>query len=161
MSFVIRTYVSSDNPQLARLLVLSVRELGRRYYSEEQIAAWLAQLPDEADLAGRCERADSVFVALGREKKLLGMILLEGDGHIDLFYCLPEASGQGVGTALLSHSERCLCNIAGARLFVEASEGARPVFIRHGFVDLGRRDFEISGVKIHNYAMEKMLVTNS
>ena len=40
-------------------------------------------------------------------------------------------------------------------LFVEASELARGLFERRGFILLGRNDLVIDGVAIHNYRMEK------
>ena len=43
------------------------------------------------------------------------------------------------------------------RLHAEASEAARRFFLRRGFVVVNSRAFEISGVPIHNYAMEKWL----
>jgi putative acetyltransferase len=43
------------------------------------------------------------------------------------------------------------------RLHVEASEPARRFFERRGFATLGRREFAIRGVTIHNYRMEKRL----
>jgi hypothetical protein len=44
-----------------------------------------------------------------------------------------------------------------SRLFVEASEVARPFFSAKGFLLIGRNDFEIYGVSIHNYITEKHL----
>ena len=41
--------------------------------------------------------------------------------------------------------------------FTEASEPARSFFARQGFTIRHRRDFELAGVPIHNYAMEKHL----
>jgi putative acetyltransferase len=43
------------------------------------------------------------------------------------------------------------------RLFVEASEIAKPFFASRGFALIRRKDFEVDGVPIHNYAMEKHL----
>lgn len=43
------------------------------------------------------------------------------------------------------------------RLFVEASEPARRFFLKKGFKLVARRDFEIAGVSIHNYSMEKQI----
>jgi putative acetyltransferase len=40
---------------------------------------------------------------------------------------------------------------------VEASEPARRFFLKRGYAVLERRDFEIGGVPIHNYAMERRL----
>jgi putative acetyltransferase len=42
-------------------------------------------------------------------------------------------------------------------LFTEASEPARRFFSRQGFDVIERREFEISGVPIHNFRMEKRL----
>lgn len=48
--------------------------------------------------------------------------------------------------------------LSGARrLHAEASETARPVFERAGFSVTARRDFEVAGVPIHNWAVEKSL----
>ena len=41
------------------------------------------------------------------------------------------------------------------RIFVEASELARPLFERRDFTLLGRNDLVLDGVDIHNYLMEK------
>jgi putative acetyltransferase len=43
------------------------------------------------------------------------------------------------------------------RLFTEASELARRLFERKGFVVLERQDLVIHGVPIHNYRMTKIL----
>ncbi|MBB3032974.1 hypothetical protein [Alteriqipengyuania lutimaris] len=56
--------------------------------------------------------------------------------------------------------------MGATRLYTEASELARPAFERAGyhgaFERAGyhvshRRDFEVDGVAIHNFAMEKVL----
>jgi putative acetyltransferase len=44
------------------------------------------------------------------------------------------------------------------RIFVEASELARPLFERRGFTLLARNDLVLDGVDIHNYRMEKRWV---
>jgi putative acetyltransferase len=43
------------------------------------------------------------------------------------------------------------------RLHAEASEAARRFFLKRGFAVVNRRAFEIAGVRIHNYAVEKWL----
>ncbi|MFN3817341.1 hypothetical protein [Brevundimonas sp.] len=50
--------------------------------------------------------------------------------------------------------------LTGRRLRVgdsEASEAARRVFLKRGYAVVERRDFEVAGVAIHNYAMERRL----
>jgi putative acetyltransferase len=44
------------------------------------------------------------------------------------------------------------------RLFVEASDAVRRLFIRKGFAQVKRRDFLLPGVSLHNYLMEKKLL---
>jgi putative acetyltransferase len=46
------------------------------------------------------------------------------------------------------------------RLYTEASEPARRFFERRGFVVDHRRDFELAGVPMHNYAMHKRLAAD-
>ena len=78
-----------------------------------------------------------------------------------MLYCHPDHAGRGLGRALLEEAEQAARNQGIARLFIEASELARPVFARAGYRLLHRRDFAIATaageVAIHNYAMEKQL----
>ena len=87
----------------------------------------------------------------------LAYIDLEADGHIDHLFCRPEAAGQGLASALYAELEQSARNESMTYLYVEASESARPVFARLGFGVVRREDFEMSGVPMHNYAMEKYL----
>ena len=84
-----------------------------------------------------------------------GYIDLEPDGHIDHLYVHPDAAGRGVGASLIE-AVVARARAAGiGRLHVEASETARSLFERLGFRVLHRRDFEVRGVAIHNYAMAR------
>lgn len=82
---------------------------------------------------------------------------LEPDGHIHFLYCAPEAAGTGVTATLYDALERIARAQGIVRLYAEASEPARRFFARQGFRTIGRRDFDIEGVPIHNYAVEKRL----
>jgi putative acetyltransferase len=44
-----------------------------------------------------------------------------------------------------------------SRLYSEVGEFACGLFARKGFVLVRRRDFELRGVAIYNYAMERLL----
>ena len=82
---------------------------------------------------------------------------VEADGHIDHLFCRPDAAGTGVTSVLYGHMEAAAVRRGLKRLYVEASEPARRFFLKNGFTVLGRRDFELSGVPIHNFAMEKVV----
>jgi putative acetyltransferase len=89
--------------------------------------------------------------------------LFQPGGHLDMLYCHPGHTRQGLADKLLAACEARVRHEAHARrealarLFTEASELARLLFERAGYEALHRRDFAIEGVSIHNYAMEKQL----
>jgi putative acetyltransferase len=151
----IRPYQHQDAAVLSALYESSVRQLGARDYSAAQIEAWASLAPSPDDLDGRMSDGRLRLVAVADD--VAGFIDVEPDGHIDLLYVAPAAAGSGVARTLLETAE-ALSPLSGAvRLYAEASETARPVFERLGYSIVGRRDFEVAGVAIHNWAVEKPL----
>ena len=151
----VRPYQPADAPALSALYEASVRGLGARDYSDAQIEAWASLAPSPEALDGRMADGRTRLVALA--DGIAGFVDVEPDGHIDLLYVAPDAAGSGVARLLLETAE-ALAPISGAsRLYAEASETARPVFERLGFSVLARRDFEVAGVPIHNWTVEKTL----
>lgn len=158
MSALIRSCRPSDIADLVSLLRRSVRELGRDCYSQTQVDAWAARLPDEVALQLRCEEAFVALVYVVGAKEMAAFTLMDWNGHIDLFYTSPNFARQGIGSALYDGVEDEARRRRFKRLTVEASEVAKGFFLGKGFSLLHRRDFEIGDVAIHNYAMEKKLV---
>lgn len=151
----IRPWLPEDSAALSTLYEASLRALGARDYSAEQIEAWASLKPSPESLTERMADGRTRLVALAGE--IAGFIDVEADGHVDLLYVAPSATGQGVARALLETSE-ALASLSGStRLYAEASETARPVFEGLGFSVVGRRDFVVAGVPIHNWAVEKPL----
>jgi len=151
----VRPATPADAPALSALYDASVRGLGARDYSEAQIAAWASLTPSAESLAARMDDGRMRLVA--ELETVAGFIDVETDGHIDLLYVAPEAAGQGVARLLLETAEALAAAQGVTRLHAEASETARPVFERLGFKATARRDFEVAGVPIHNWAVEKTL----
>ena len=152
----IRCCTSDDAATLAALYADSVRVLGARDYSAEQLAAWLSRAPAASRLQALMDDGRDRWLAVDAQGAL-GFLDLEADGHIHFFYCAPRAAGTGVAVALYREMERSARRCGIGRLYVEASEAARRFFLKRDFVQDGRRDFEIDGVPIHNYAMHKHL----
>lgn len=153
---LIRPFRSTDAPLLAALYHASVHGAGRRYYTSAQLAVWS---PAPADPARYLQQAvgRTFLVAEDASGRVIGYGDLEPDGHIDHLYCHPDAIGTGVGAALYHALEEAARRDGVARLYVEASENARPLFERRGFALDARNDFERNGVAIHNYRMSKRL----
>lgn len=153
----IRLFDPRDAADWARIFHDAVHCIGALDYSPAQCAAWSpAPLPVETVLAhaGDCRQ---IWVAADDDDVAQGFIELEADGHIDCFYLAPAVAGSGAGAALYARLEAEARMLGLASLYVEASEAARRFFLRQGFTDEGRRDFERRGVMIHNYMMTKRL----
>lgn len=154
---IIRPFRPGDADALSDLYRRSVEAIGPRDYSPEQVAAWASLTPSAERLRALAADGRATLVAVDADHAPLAFGDLEPDGHIHFLYCAPEAAGIGIVAALYAGLER-RARVAGmARLYSEASEAARRFFLRQGFAVLARRDFEIAGVPIHNYAVEKRL----
>ncbi|HYD27448.1 GNAT family N-acetyltransferase [Brevundimonas sp.] len=151
----IRPYQPSDAADLSALYEASVRALGARDYSANQIDAWASLTPSSESLEARMNDGRMRLVAVMDE--VAGFVDIEADGHIDLLYVAPAKAGQGVSRLLLETAEALAPLLGAGRLYAEASETARPVFERLGYSVVGRRDFDIAGTSIHNWAVEKTL----
>jgi putative acetyltransferase len=103
----------------------------------------------------RASDGRQTLVACGLDGAVLAYGDLEQNGHIDHLYAHPDASGRGVARAVLN-ALITAAEVSGiSELHVEASELARGLFERAGFSVIRRRDFELNGVPIHNYAMTR------
>lgn len=157
----IRPYRPQDAEAIAALTLAAIRETGLRAYSPVQVAAWSARYSVQRLLDGAA-RGDVILAAADEADRPLAYTVLEESGHLDMLYCRPDQTGRGFAAALLAAAEAAARMRGVTRLFAEASELARPVFARAGYVLLQRRDFTIDHpegpVAIHNYAMEKALV---
>lgn len=142
---------------MAAIYRRAVEVTGARDYAPAQVAVWRDQGPDLAGMERRLGDGRRTWVAVNEDDAVVGFVDLEADGHIDLLYVDPAAGGRGVAAALLDLLEAEAAAAGLRRLYVEASETARPVLLRRGFVDLGRRDLMVAETPIHNHAMAKSL----
>ena len=151
----IRNFKPDDSAALATIFHEAVRAVGRKDYDQAQVEAWSPKPVPADKFLARVSDGRSVFVAVSENDKPIAFIELEENGHIDCFYCHPDAVGTGVGTALYERLESAALALGLSRLYVEASEAARRFFGGKGFSLIERRDFERNKVQIHNYLMEK------
>lgn len=157
MPYTIREFESRDAAVLVQVTLAAIRSVGTVRYTEKQVAAWAARHPGPERFLERAKAGHLIFVAADDTDNPVAYALLEPDGHLDMLYCHPNHTRQGLADDLLAHCERVAQEMDASRLYTEASELARKAFERAGYRELHRRDFEIEGVAIHNYAMEKVL----
>lgn len=158
-AFEIRVYAAGDAAAISRLYYDSARKLGARAYSPEQVEAWAPAPLDAAAVHRQACDGRLTLVAVDSDGAVAAYADLEPDGHVDHLYCRPDAAGQGLASRLLAALTEHATAQGMTRLYAEASELARPVFERHGFRTTARRDFELRGVAIHNYAVERRLTS--
>ncbi|MEQ5872095.1 GNAT family N-acetyltransferase [Sagittula sp. NFXS13] len=149
----IRSYKKGDAGALADIYRKGVERLGPRAYRPEQVAAWLSIAPSARDLDriycdGRFTR-----VALDQNGAPIGFGDLAKTGHIHFLYVDPDFAGQGIGRALVAEFLRDARCQSLETVFSDASELARPVFLRAGFKCIARQEHAISRTRIHNYHM--------
>lgn len=156
MRYAIRPIAEGEEPAVEAVMLTSIKSLGLRDYSPEQIAAWAARA-ENFRVAPRVANGAVVLVAAEGGGGPVAYALIERDGHFDHLYSHPDHAGNGVGTRLIEAVEELALSWGLDRLFTEASELARPVFARAGYQELHRRDLKIDGVAIHNFAMKKRL----
>jgi putative acetyltransferase len=153
----IRPYEPRDAALLGAVFFDAIRRAGRRDYSQAQVEAWAPAIPDKAWFAARAKDGRLILVAVDKVDEPIAYGDWEPNGHIDHLYCRTEFIGSRTASALYDRLEQQARERGMTKLFVEASEAARKLFLRKGFALVKRRDFLLRGVKIHNYLMEKLL----
>ncbi|HYF23624.1 MAG TPA: GNAT family N-acetyltransferase [Caulobacteraceae bacterium] len=153
---IVRPYRAEDAEGLSALYLRSVSALGARDYDAEQVRAWASLAPSPERFAETAADGRLRLVAADAHGRPLAFADLTGDGFIDFLYRDPDAP-PGAAGAVYEALERAARDRRVEALGVHASEAARRFFLKRGFQVCARRDFEVAGVPIHNYAMEKRL----
>ncbi|MEL7689586.1 GNAT family N-acetyltransferase [Citromicrobium bathyomarinum] len=161
MASRIRLFREDDADALVTLVTRSIKQIGPRKYSREQVTAWAARHEDASRFVERARQGQTILIAADEADRPIAYAILESDGHLDDLYSDPAHTRQGLAAALLCEAEATARRSGIELLYTEASELARASFERAGYRVTHRRDFEIShegkDIPIHNYAMEKRL----
>ena len=151
----IRDYRSGDAEAIVRLFYETIHTVNLGDYSQAQVDAWAPAVPDPEVWHQRMT-SRRTLVAI-RDGDVIGFADLEGDGHIDMFFCRHDTVRQGVGSRLYQAIEEAARGLGLGRLFTEASITARPFFERQGFRVVSDNSVERNGVEMSNFSMEKVL----
>ena len=155
MELRVREYRESDAEALAVLFFESVRKGTTDHYNESQREAWAPTVPDIGEFASRL--ATMTVTVAEDEGGVVGFMTLDETGYIDLAYVEPDRIGTGVGSAIYEHVEAESKRRGQARLFVNASEVAKPFFEKHGWTVTSTHQVECRGEELTSHRMEKLL----
>jgi putative acetyltransferase len=149
---MIRIYQHGDHPAIAEVFTRAIHEIACAVYTPEQCLAWSERVPNVEHWQKRCE-LKRPFVAVV-DDTIAGFLELDPDGHIDCAYVNPDFQRRGIMTRLVAHAVHTAFAANLARVYVEASICARPLFEKAGFNLLRANVVRIKGVELINYSME-------
>ena len=153
----IRAFKNEDADMLARIYKRAVEEIGPHGYTPDQVTVWANLAPSAERFVDIMTDGRTALVAVDDKNRAVAFGDVEADGHIGFLYALPDVAGTNVTRLLYDALETKARENDIATLYCEASELAKSFLLRHGFEVVTRRDFEVAGVTIHNYAVRKHL----
>lgn len=157
----IRPFRAPDATSMSDIYRRAVTELGPRAYSPEQVDVWASLGPSPQRFAELMNDGRCCLVAVNDRDQVIAFGDIARDGHIGFLYASPDIAGTGVVAQLYDALENAAKAQNIAKLYCEASELAKSFLLKHGFSVIKRRDFDVNGVPIHNFAVEKHLRTAS
>ncbi len=152
---MIRPYRTGDLQAVVTCFHRSVREIGERYYTTEQVEVWAPDAPDLSAWASRLG-GGGVFVA-EREGDVAGFVRVEETGFVDLLYVHPNHERRGLGRELLEAALTWAEAHGVCRLESEVSMAARPLFEAMGFHVVKEQSVERKGIRLRNFRMVRSL----
>lgn len=151
----LRPYVPADVRRCAQIFRASIEELAAEDYDEGQREAWASTADDENAFGARLAGALTLVAVI--EGAVAGFASLKGADQIDMLYVDPEFTRRGAGGGLIDALTK-LARARGAKhLTTEASEVARPLFERQGFVAQKRNLVRVGEEWLANTTMTKAL----
>lgn len=155
----IQPYTSDRSVEIADLFHQSVHAIDPSVYTAKQKEAWAPTPPDYEHWLQRLSKKRPFMAIMNR--RVVGFIELDADGHIDCTYTHPDFQEQGVASALYEHLEKEARARKIERVYVEASFIAKPFFEHRGFSVIKQNKVERKGVTLVNFTMEKHLSPNN
>lgn len=150
---MIQIFQHGDHVAVAEIFTAAVHEIASRVYSPEQCLAWSAREVNYEHWRKRCE-LKRPFLGIV-EGEIAGFLELDPDGHIDCAYVNPKFQRRGVVSGLVEHAVATCFGLNIARVYVEASICARPMFEKAGFETMSEFFVSVRDIRLLNYRMEK------
>ena len=155
MSVALRPYLPADAKRCAEIFRLSIEELAADDYNEEQREAWAARADDEPAFGAKLSGALTLLALI--DGAVAGFASLKGADFIQMLFVDPEFARQGVGRTLVEALTKLAAARGATTLTVEASDAAKPLFDKLGFVAQKRNLKRVGDQWLANTTMTKSL----
>ncbi len=153
MSVALRPYLPADAKRCAEIFRSSIEELAADDYDEAQREAWASRADDEAAFGARLKGALTLLATI--DGAVAGFASLKGGEEIDMLFIDPEFARRGAGSALIEALAKLAQARGAERLTVEASDVAKPLFDKLGFVAQKRNLVSIADQWLANTTMTR------
>jgi GNAT superfamily N-acetyltransferase len=154
----IRTARPEDAPEIAGLLVRSIREIcGPDYNNDEELLDFWCSNKTNDKIASWIQIPDNYWIVAIEDDRIVGVGTLSTKGTIDLCYLLPEYVRKGIGTLILNALIANARMLGLFRITLESTRTAKEFYLRNGFEVMG--ETKCAG-RIPGYSMEKYLDLN-
>ena len=151
----LRPYLPADARALAEIFCASIEILAEDDYSEGQRAAWMT-LADNIPAFGKKLAGELTLVAL-RDGEPVGFAALKGADCIDMLYVHPDHARANIATLLIDALEKLAAARGAKKLTTDASDTAKPLFEKHGFIAERRNLVTLGDEWLANTTMSKTL----
>ena len=149
----IRPFEPGEGDRLRQILFVAVREGAREHYSLAQRVAWAVS--PIAPPGWEARLGEQITLVAENRGLALGFLTLGRDGHLDLFYVVPDAMGTDVAPALHDKMLAVAADEGMSKLTVEASHLARRFLEKNGWRHLAAQTVVRRTVEIPNHRMER------
>ncbi len=153
-TLTLRRMRSGEELRLYEVLRAAVLKGAVGDYDEAQRRAWAPNRP-AVSWPDRL-RAQHCFIA-DDGKRILGFMAVSPEGHLDLAFVAPEASGCGIGSQLLARVENEMRLSDIFEMTCAASTGLRRLLERRGWEALREETVHIGGAALRRTRMRKRL----
>lgn len=151
MDIQIRKYKSADCAQMAKLFYDTVHTVNARDYTKQQLDAWAEGQVDLDAWNESFLKHETIVAVCGKE--IVGFGDMAEDGYLDRLYVHKDFQGRGIGSVICDFLERA-CD--APKFTTHASITAKPFFEAQGYRVMKKQQVERLGVKLTNFAMEKV-----
>lgn len=151
----IRRYRLGEEIELWELYFNTRHQIVAKAYTIDQVNRWA---PSDTDMEAWAQRVarKNPFVAV-ENNQIVGFAELEGDGHIDYFYCHHDWQRKGVGTLLLGALEAEAQDRGIEVLLAEVSATGVDFFKAKGFEVTEERTNIVCAAPAKQYEMRKSI----